>query len=717
MSESQEITRQQGVPWQPPTVRELTGPHLDVDQEPEFRIMEYVNLIWIRKWVLVWVFLATVTLGLARALTQPKLYRSVARIALLPSPQLSKTDVDSMMNFWQMDRYIADQVQVFQTRQLAQRVVDRLGLESQPGFGSDAATSLLNRIEIEPLEGTDVLEIWMVGKDPGQVAEWLNLYVKEFIAANIEDGLERTRQIYEVIQSRLNPIRDQLAESEQQLMQFREREDALLFADQDKNVISEQVNTLTTEYAQAKADRIRLETKINALRQLRASNLSETGFPEVLADTTIQALRQQRNELGMELADKLRTFKEGHPTIKELRSRVAGVDGRLRQEIENVLTALQTDYDIARRRETSLFDNIQQLKEQSIELSKQTMEYERLKREYDQNKAFLEDMLARSKEADISSSASLNNVRIIEPALPARTHFSPSLQKSLAISGALGLLLGIGLVLGLDYLDQTLRTPEAVERYLGLEVLSVLPKLTEDNARVLRESFQSLRTAVMLAARGEGCHMLMVTSAVPAEGKTTVVFNLGKVLASAGSRVLLIDADLRKPRLHRIISAKNVRGLTSVVLGERELHEVITAVADVPNLDVVSSGPLPPNPPELYGKASFSRLLAKAREDYDWIIIDTPPVASVTDPVICSSLVDMVLVVIQYGHARKQLIRDALRGLSRTGVRVAGCLLNKVDVDRDHYYYSYYYSSYYRYGYGEDEQSDKRINTSSARAG
>ncbi|MFN2289801.1 MAG: CpsD/CapB family tyrosine-protein kinase, partial [Anaerolineae bacterium] len=278
----------------------------------------------------------------------------------------------------------------------------------------------------------------------------------------------------------------------------------------------------------------------------------------------------------------------------------------------------------------------------------------------------------------------------------------------------LGLLLGVGLVLGLDYLDQTLRTPEQVERYLGIEVLSALPKLTEDNVRVLRESFQSLRTAVMLAARGEGCHILQVTSAVPSEGKTTVVFNLGKVLAAAGARVLLLDADLRKPRLHRIISAKNVRGLTSVVLGERELNEVITVVADVPNLDVVCSGPLPPNPPELYGKATFAKLLAQARQEYDWVIIDTAPVASVTDPVICSSLVDLVLLVVQYGHARRQLIRDAVRSLSRTGVRIAGCLLNKVDVERDHYYYSYYYSSYYRYGYGTDEEAERVINTTSA---
>jgi len=319
-------------------------------------------------------------------------------------------------------------------------------------------------------------------------------------------------------------------------------------------------------------------------------------------------------------------------------------------------------------------------------------------------------MLARSKELDLSSSAIVNNVRVIEPAVPPGGPFSPDIKKNLGLALVFGLFLGVGLVLGVDFLDQTLRNPEQVERQLGLEVLSLLPKFTEEAAATLREAFQSMRTALMLASRTEGAQVLMVTSSVPSEGKTTVVFNLGKVMAAAGSRVLLIDADLRKPRLHRMINVKNVRGLTSVVLGERELSEVIHALADVPNMDLVTSGPLPPNPPELYGKPSFVRLLERARQEYDWIIIDTPPVASVTDPVVCSMVADMVVMVVEYGGARRQIVRESIRQLSRGGTRIAGVLFNKVDLARDHYYYSYYYSHYYRYGYtyGETESAGKK---------
>jgi capsular exopolysaccharide synthesis family protein len=641
------------------------------------------------------------------------MYRASTKITIQPPPQLSNNQFDLAMSWWQMDRIIADQVEVLKTRSLAERVVKKLGLESHPAFvGGDAVGALLGGISAKPIEETFVVEVSLVGREQHAIAEWLNIYIDEYKSANIEDSLERTREVYEVIQDRLDPLRTKLEDSERLLMDFREREDQVLLADQDKNVITEQVNTLTTEYANAKAERIRLETKINALRSLRESNVSVASFPEVLKDSTVQTLVQQRNDLQMQLTEKLGSLREGHPEIKELRARIKGLNQSIAEQVDTITLSLRTDFDIASRRERSLYDNIQQLREQTINLSKQTLELDRLQREYNQNKAFLEDMLARSNEADIASTASLNNVRVIEPAREPGSPYSPNVRRTIMLATVLGLFLGVGLVLGLDYLDHTLRSPDQVERYLGLETLTALPKMTDDNNRALRESFQSLRTAVMLAARGEGSHVLMVTSAVPEEGKTTVVFNLAKTLATGGSRVLLIDADLRKPRLHRMIKAKNVRGLTSVVLGERTAAEVIHSFPNITNLDLITSGPLPPNPPELFGKVSYRQLLDEARANYDWILIDTPPVASVTDPVICARLAELVVLVVQYGSTRRQIVREAIRLLNRTGTRIAGVLLNQVDVERDHYYYSGYYS-YTRYGYYGDQVPPK-TKTSSA---
>ena len=677
------------------------------DSEPEIDLMEYVRLVWARKWLVVGVLLSVVVFATAWSMTRPKLYRATTKITLQPPPQLSNNQFDLAMNWWQMDRIIADQVQILKTRALAQRVVDRLGLASHPAFiGGDATGAILGSISAEPIEGTFVVEVSMTGRDPAAISEWLNIYIEEYTAANIEDSIERTRRVYDVIQSRLDPLRVKVSESEQQLMRFREREDAVLLADQDKNVITEQVTTLTTEYAQAKAERIRLETKLNALSNMRAANISETSFPEVLQDETVKNLVQQRNDYQGRLTEKLRSLREGHPDIQDLRSRVANLDQQILNQVEAIKQSIQTDFDIVSRRERSLYNNIQSLREQTIDLSKQTLELERLERDYNQNKAFLEEMLARSNEADIASTKTLNNVRVIEPALPPGAPYRPNPPRTIALASVLGLFLGIGLVLGLDFLDHTLRSPDQVERYVGLETLTVLPKMTKDNEHALREAFQSLRTALMLAARGDDCHVVMVSSAVPEEGKTTTIYNLAKALAAAGSKVLLIDADLRKPRLHRMIQAKNVRGLTSVVLGERTASEVIHHVPDVPNLDLITSGPLPPNPPELFGKHSFGRLLEEARAVYDWVLIDTPPVAMVTDPVICASSAELSLLVVQYGSTRRQVVREAVRLLGRTGTHVAGAVLNKVEIDRDPYYYGGYYA-YTRYGYYCDSAVSK----------
>jgi capsular exopolysaccharide synthesis family protein len=619
-----------------------------------------------------------------------------------------------------MDRIIADQVEILKTRKLAERVVDKLGLESHPAFaGGEAADMLLSSLDAKPIKETFVVEVSLIGRQQDAIAEWLNIYIVEYKEANIEDSLERTKEVYEVIMSRLDPLKVKLAESEQTLMDFREREDAVLLADQDKNVITEQVNTLTTAYAEAKSERIRLETKLNALRNLRATHVSEGGFPEVLQDTTMQKLVQQRNDLQVQLTEKLGSLREGHPEIKELRARIGSLSQRIAEQVQTITISLQTDFDIASRRERSLYSNIQQLRDQAISLSQQTLELDRLQREYDQNKAFVEDMLARSNEADIASAASLNNVRIIEPARRPIAPYSPNVRRTVILATFLGCFLGVGLVLGLDYLDQTLRSPDHVESYLGLETLTALPKITEENTRMLRESFQSLRTATMLASRGEDCHVVMVTSAVPEEGKTTVAFNLAKVFATGGSRVLLIDADLRKPRLHRMIKAKNVRGLTSIVLGERTASEVIHNFPNVANLDLITSGPLPPNPPELFGKLTFRQLLEEARTNYDWVFIDTPPVASVTDPVICASSADLTILVVQSGSTRRQTVREAVRLLGRTGTHIAGVILNKVDLERDHYYYSGYYS-YTHYGYYGDPppaKSSAKPAASDAKAG
>jgi len=679
----------------------------DAPLEPEIDVREYLRLLWSGRWIVLAVAAVVVALGLGWALTRPKVYQATCTISIdSHPPQIIKNQINLSPTWWELERYINEQERVIRSRTLAQRVVDRLGLANHPEFGDveDPAGLLLSMIEVEPLKAGDVssnvLDISMRGGDPERITEWLNVYVHEYIAFNIEDNLKRMRQIYEVIQSKLEPLREQLSASERQLTRFKERQDSLLFADQDKNVITEQVNALTSEYAKTKTERIRLETKINALKEIQKSGGSLAAFPEVAGDPTIQSLQDQRRRLEVELDEKLKTYKGGHPVIKDLRGRIDGVRRQIREQIDGIIARLRTDYEIKKKREASLYANIQKLKQQSIELSKQTMEYEKLKREYEQNKAFYEEMLARSKEADISGTVAMNNIRIIDEARRPDFPVSPNVPRTVLLSLVLGLMLGVGVVFGLDYLDQSLRNPEAVERHTGLEVFAVVPAYDDEPGPAIREVYQSLRTALLFASRGERSQILMVTSAGPGEGKSTTSRRLAETFAATGSRVLLIDADLRKPSVHRFLEADRTIGLTSVVLGEVSLEEAVVPVREAGPLDVLPSGPLPPNPPEMFGKESFLRLLEHARETYDWVILDSPPVISVTDPVVCSPLADMVLLVVQYGRLDRKVIVGALRQLARAGARVVGAVLNRVDLEREHHYADGYYAGYYHYASG-----------------
>ncbi len=668
------------------------------DSEGEINIREYLMLLWSGRWIIGVSIVLMLLAGLAWSLTRTKMYATSATLSLdAKPPQIIKNQIQMGASWWEIERYITEQVRVLTSRTLAERVAERLGLG---GEGGDPAGRILGMVGVDTVRDSTLVTVSMRGRDPVQITEWLNTYVDEYRELNIEENLQRVREVYDVIQQKLDPLRDQLERSEEQLMEFQEREDSMLFASQDKNVISEQINTLTSAYAEAKNDRIRLETEINALEQLRENNLSLASFPEVMRDETLNTLRKQLQGIELELDENLKTYREGHPVIKDLRGREAGVKAQIRDRIEAIIGALRTDYQIKRRREQSLFANIQQLRRQSIDLSKEMLEFEKLQREYQQNKAFYEQMMARSKEADISGTIAINNSRVIDVARVPSSPVSPNIPRTLMLSIVLGGFFGVGLVFLVDFMDQSIRTPEDVERYLGQEVFAVVPTYSEEKARAMREIYQGLRTAIMFAARGEGGQVVMVTSAGPGEGKTTTTFNLAKVLAAAGSRVLLLDADLRKPAVHRLVHVKNVRGLTSVVLGERTLEDVLHVSPDAPNLHAVTSGPLPPNPPEVYGKASFARLLEEARQSYDWILVDTPPVIAVTDPVVCSKLVDMVVMVVRYGELNRKMVQGALRDLSRAGSRVAGVVVNQVDVERDHYYYDSYYYSYYHYGYG-----------------
>lgn len=665
---------------------------------------DYLRILWAGRWIVATTFALITTLTAIVTFLADDVYQARTIISLdTRTPTVIRNQMTTSPTWFELTRYMNEQERILKSRKLGERIARKLRLEEHPSYkGSrDVAQAVIGRFDVKPQRESNMFSISIEGQNPKELAEWANVLVDEYKKLNIEDNFERARDLQKVIQEKLDPFRQLLAQSEDQLAKFQSSSDQFI-GSSTKTVVSQQLERLTADYAQAQAERVAVESKLRGLENLLKQGLPLETYPEVLSNPTVQELNAQRTRAEVELSELKKTFKEGHPKVREVRSKLDELNAKVRSEINKIVGSIRSDFTIKKEREDSLLAKIQSLKEEAISAGQKNLELDKIQREYDQYKSFYQEMLQRSKEVDISGTVAVNNVRVIEPAIPPASPIRPRRKMNLGLAALGSLLLGVGIVYFLDYLDQTIKYPEDVEKYLGLAVLTTIPRYTPERVRVIRELYQTMRTSLLFSKQNAGPQVLLVTSSGPGEGKTTTSFNLAKILSAAGDRVVLIDCDLRRPSVHKHISVQNTKGLTSYIFQQATLTEVMRPT-DSDHFKVITSGPLPPNPPEMFGKKEFAALLAELKQNFDWVILDTPPVASVTDPVIICPSADMVLMVIRYNHLDRRVITGALKSLVAAKARIIGAVLNNIDVDRDSYYTTSYYYYYYRSNYYSED--------------
>ena len=681
-------------------------------QTSSFHFKDYLRTLWKGRY---YIFLSILIFGVGAFVwskLQVPVYEAVATISIdVTPPQISQNQVYPVNYWFEINYYMAEQIRVLQSYRLAQKVVSIFSKDPTFPFNGapDPAKAFSNSIKVEKQEDSNILNIKMRGTDPQKVALWVNTLVDEYSKLNIQDNLEKSKKILQVINEQLQPIYNKLGESENQLTKFQASQDIYILNDTNKNVITEQIEKLNKEYADAKVERIEIESKIKALNDLKYGKASLDAFPEAYMNDSIKKLNTTRVDLELQLQDLKKQYKQEHPKVKAVVQQLDDLKLNLKKEVSTLISSLETEYKIKKSREDELLRNIQLLKDEAVKGSKASLEFEKIKENYQQNKMFYEDLLRRSKEMELSSSVSINRIRPIDPAIPPSSPTSPKTRQNTVVGILLGIFLGISFVFFLDYLDSSIKLPSDVEKYLEQSVLTVVPRYSPDKIKVLKEFYQSLRTAVMFARKAEENQIVLVTSTGPSEGKTTTCFNLAKVLASAGDSVLLIDSDFRRPAVHKTFNLQNYVGVTSFFLGKKE--EEIIQPTNIPNLYVIPTGPLPPNPPEFITRKSFEELLKNLKTKYNWIILDSPPVLSVTDPILLSVLADMTIIVIRYNEIDRKLIKQCINSLQKSGANVIGTIINDVDFERDTTY-SYYHYYYYYKGYDEEALKEKGFSKS-----
>ncbi len=596
-------------------------------------------------------------------------------------------------------------------------VVAETDKETTSGADIGLVNAFIRRISVKPLANSRLVDIGFTAKDPVLATKIVNTLAQAYIDHNLETRLQTIKEAMVWINERIAKERQRVEEAEKALQQYRVENSIITeFSGDIETVMAEKMAELNNQIVEAESRRVEAETKYRKAMQMKDNPLLVDSIPELLDSSLIQQLKGAEVELIQEISQLSKKYGPEHPRMKAIRAQLETLKEPKQAEIQRVLESLKNDYEVALARENSLRASYVQQQQETMELSRKAVQYGFLKREMEGAREMYNILIKRFKEASVVEDIEATNIRIIDKAEGRGYMVVPNTKKDLQKGALAGLMIGLALAFLFEYLDNTFKAPDEIEQYLEVPYLGLVPSVakdeqhgtpelitTSDHKSPTSECYRSIRTKILFSSAEEAPRTIMLTSATAKEGKTITSANLAVTMAQAGSRVVLVDCDMRRPRIHNIMNVSRDKGMSNALVGNCTLEEVIIP-SSVPNLDVIPAGPIPPNPSELLGSKAMTRVLAELGKKYDRIIIDTPPISAVTDPVVMAKFVDGVILVVHTNVTRREIVRDALSNLKMTQAHVLGAVLNNVDMARNAYYYQYYY----HYGYYYSEDADKK---------
>jgi capsular exopolysaccharide synthesis family protein len=598
-------------------------------------------------------------------------------------------------------------------------------------------------LEVRPVPRTRLVKIAFNTPDPALSALVANAHAQAYIRQGVERRNQTDEEARAVQEEKLVELRERLEKSEEALNNYRREQNIISFENDKDNAVSERLAELNRALTAAEAQRIDLEVKIAPLRQKKYG-----AMPEIADNTFVQSLKQQRAQLEIQWTQLLSQFRPGYPQLVEIEEQIEKINERIQQEMRQVAETMETSYQAAVAKEQELRDKMEEQKREMLRVKDATVKYAILARDVETNRQLYDNVLQRMKEVGVSAELRESNISVIDEAKPPLAPSKPRKTLSLFLSVIVGLMGGVGAAFALEYLDRRLHTPEEVERHLRVPNLVIVPDFTRVEAhgsyapkgasngqtRMLNggakeakengqtmflngangraratkdlilehhsfspvsEAYRTLRTAILLSRAEEAPKTILFTSATEGEGKTVTAVNSAVVFAQTGLRVLLIDADMRRSHCHEVLGVEKGIGLTEFLTGQRDVHQVLQPTM-VEGLFFLSCGVAPPNPTELLGSRKMRDTLQTLRNEFDCIILDSPPVTPVSDPLLLAAIVDGVIVVVNGQLTPRDIVKETCARLQQVRARILGVVLNQVDMAREGYgrYYGYY-SSYH----------------------
>jgi capsular exopolysaccharide synthesis family protein len=655
----------------------------------------YAGLLWRSRLLLVAAALGGLALGLLAAEAQTPVYRARTLLQVAPPVPTSMNVADALMmtgNPIRDRQFFNTQLNVLYSRALSQRVVERLKLADQPPFkdSADPAGLLTRHLQVEPVPETFVIEVRISHTDPQEAALWANTLADVYIDYSIEGQVESAKRAYDWVSARLQDTQRTMQDAQDKLLKSYQAQE-MFVPDGSVSAVASSIGKLNEDHVQAQARRIALEAEIQEFSDARRRGSSLENLPRVAADAMVLDLAGKLQALTIDLSRLKEKYKQAHPEVQKVQLQIDQIRKARQARGAQIEEALRAEYRQLQRSEADLRGAIDAQKSQAVAQSRKLTELESLKKQADSANNLYSVLLQKLNETNIASSIQNSNVRLLDRAVPPLRPVTPQ-KRRLALYGLLaGLVLGAAHVLLRDYVADTIKDAEDVERYLHLDVLAAIPRYDRESVHMAVEAYQALRTALLFSRKHDRGHVVLVTGTAPGEGKTHTVLNLAKVLASSGESVVVVDGDLRRATVHQRLGLPRDPGFTDLFTRSAELSSLLRP-AKAKNVVALTAGPLPPNPPALLARADVAVVLDQLRAQFRWVMLDSPPLASVTDALLLAPHADVALVVVHHDKVDKKVIKRSVGALRKVTPHVLGAVLNAVNPKgREHYYYYYHY--------------------------
>jgi capsular exopolysaccharide synthesis family protein len=708
----------------------VTPPELSVDSQEnrDTHLWDYLHVLLRRRRLVVAVFLVVSVHAAVKTFLQRPVFSAAAQV-------LIEREAPAVLNFKEVaevnagvwgDDYYQTQYKVLQSRALARKVIQALELLQDPEFGGPRPPAevesahaaapgesgpmeagidgYLGRLKVEPVKNSRLVSVAFEAFRPDLAARVANRHAQLYIQQALEFRYQVSSEAGAWLQGQ---IEDQRRKMEAAALALQEARQSLGIEniEERQRLLAQKLGELGSALTALKTQRLEREALVQQMK--RAPRADE--LPEVQRSAVVQSLRLELTQLERQEAQLLQRYLDQHPELLKVRAQIAEALRRIEAEAQRVIRTTENEWKGLVAQERSLSEALEAAKAEAADMQRRTIPYETRKRELDASREVLNGLLSRGKQADVASELKTSNIRILDAAVLPGGPVRPNRRRDVGMGMLLGLALGIGLALFLEYLDSTLKTPEDVRNHLGVPLLGVIPEVKESTPDALLvgsekahgpflEGYRVIRTALGYCWSSQEPRVMVCTSTAPGEGKTLTSLNLAQTLAAVGERVLLVDCDMRKPTAHEVLSLSRGPGLSDLLASKATTEEAIRAVAGS-GLSVVTAGASVPSPGDLLTTEAMRGLIESLRSRYRWLVLDTPPVGAVADALVLASLGDGVIVVAGAEMVSRKAVLNTLHRISETGSRILGVVLNRAQVARHAYYYGRYYGHYGHYGY------------------